>query len=138
MPSSARKKKAAGEAPELRDVDTDREIADSRLAATRCEHELTVGRLHDTAVGAAMLGDKISGEVFQFGFGFDPDWVVLQQLRQQPVVVGQHRDHFWRRERNVEKKSHCIGVTALPQLVFYSDPTTTEIYTLSLHDALPI
>src|SRR5438034_3902847 len=31
---------------------------------------------------------------------------------------------------------HCLPVTSY--LFFFNDPATTEIYTLSLHDALPI
>src|SRR5438874_12229753 len=32
--------------------------------------------------------------------------------------------------------SYCIGTALL--VFFFNDPATTEIYTLSLHDALPI
>src|SRR2546430_16157665 len=32
----------------------------------------------------------------------------------------------------------CIRQTPLPCLFFFNDTATTEIYTLSLHDALPI
>ena len=82
---------------------------------------MTVGRLDAAAVGAAAFGDKIADEVSHVGFGLKPDEVVLQQLRQQLVVVGQHRHHFRRRERDVEKKSQRIGVTALPQLGGHGD-----------------
>ena len=73
------------------------------------------------AVGAAALGDKIADEVSHVGFGLKPDQVVLQQLREQPVVVRQHRHHFRGGERHVEKKSQRIGVTALPQLGGHGD-----------------
>src|SRR5437764_11055124 len=33
---------------------------------------------------------------------------------------------------------HYLSLCALYSLFFYNDPATTEIYTLSLHDALPI
>src|SRR6266705_1586742 len=33
---------------------------------------------------------------------------------------------------------HCIGSSIGPYLFFFHDTPTTEIYTLSLHDALPI
>src|SRR5438094_9171086 len=32
----------------------------------------------------------------------------------------------------------CICFTSLPHFFFFNDTPTTEIYTLSLHDALPI
>src|SRR2546422_11199459 len=32
----------------------------------------------------------------------------------------------------------CIRLPRLPSLFFFNDTATTEIYTLSLHDALPI
>src|SRR5690606_40764618 len=34
--------------------------------------------------------------------------------------------------------SHCIPVLLSSIVFFFTDPATTEIYTLSLHDALPI
>ena len=34
--------------------------------------------------------------------------------------------------------SSCIHIAASGILSFFNDPATTEIYTLSLHDALPI
>src|SRR5438552_16035219 len=32
----------------------------------------------------------------------------------------------------------CLGICSFPPFFFFNDPPTTEIYTLSLHDALPI
>src|SRR5690606_41275759 len=32
----------------------------------------------------------------------------------------------------------CLTLLLLPSLFFFNDPATTELYTLSLHDALPI
>src|SRR3989442_9345653 len=34
--------------------------------------------------------------------------------------------------------SHVISILIRPSLFFFNDTATTEIYTLSLHDALPI
>src|SRR6266404_2933460 len=38
----------------------------------------------------------------------------------------------------LEKKRHSITYTVLRVFFFFNDTATTEIYTLSLHDALPI
>src|SRR6266542_340602 len=51
--------------------------------------------------------------------------------RQQPCTRGEisvHRDPF--------RQTDCSGT--LPLVFFFNDTATTEIYTLSLHDALPI
>src|SRR5258705_55136 len=36
------------------------------------------------------------------------------------------------------RSRRAVGVLAVDDLVFFNDTATTEIYTLSLHDALPI
>src|SRR5205085_12529733 len=40
--------------------------------------------------------------------------------------------------RSVSRCSHALLLRRLPPSVFFHDPATPEIYTLSLHDALPI
>src|SRR2546430_14126049 len=39
---------------------------------------------------------------------------------------------------NVRLSAHKVDSAEVPQFFFFNDTATTEIYTLSLHDALPI
>ena len=53
----------------------------------------------------------------------------------QQVLGGQKECRGW---VDWSQSEHAIGVYMSTSLFFFNDTATTEIYTLSLHDALPI
>src|SRR5215510_6142240 len=64
---------------------------------------------------------------------------VLRSLREEDAVAATNHRSIVHRVRGAETWSDVVLV-ARPRLLlfFFNDTATTEIYTLSLHDALPI
>src|SRR5215211_4124230 len=61
------------------------------------------------------------------------------QQRQHGEPSGEHPGHLGeRRSEGVQCCSQLRFVRAHEAIFFFNDTATTEIYTLSLHDALPI
>ena len=56
----------------------------------------------------AFIGD-VAGEVRGVDFGLKPDQIVVAQCRDELIVIGQGRDDFRRRERNVNEKTDLVA-----------------------------
>src|SRR5829696_7213034 len=65
---------------------------------------------------------------------------LLLEQKKAPRNAARRRDGCWRRRYRHEAHAlHALlGRVAVSVLFFFNDTATTEIYTLSLHDALPI
>ena len=69
------------------------------------------------AVRVAILGDEVANEIAGIAVGLEAHHVVLQQQRDELLVVGQASHHLRRRHRNVEKEADPVGVAAASQRV---------------------
>ena len=98
-------------------LDAHGEAADAGLPPARGKHELPVGRLEHPAVGDALLGHQIAREIADVGFRLQSHQIVLQQQRQQPLVVGQNGDDFRRGEGDMQEEADAVGETALAKLL---------------------
>ena len=100
-------------------LDADREAPDPRLASVQGESDLPAGRFEHRhfAVRVAIFGDEVANEIAGVAVGLEAHHVVLQQQRDELLVVGQASHHLRRRHRNVEKEADPVGVAAASQRV---------------------
>ncbi len=64
-----------------------------------------------------ILGDEIADEIARIPLGLEADHVVLQQQRDQLLVVRQRCQHLWRGHRDMKEKADPVGVAAAAQRV---------------------
>src|SRR6185437_2827810 len=96
-----------GKMGERRSLDTDRKYADPHRSVGDDEIEVA-------AVQAA-FPRKITAEIEGVVAGLKADEIVFAERWNETLVIGQRREHFRRRARNVEEKADAISVPALAQ-----------------------
>ena len=62
----------------------------------------------------ALVGD-VAGEVRCVDLGLKPDQVVVAECGNELIVIGQGRDDFRRRKRNVNEETDLVAVPAIAQ-----------------------
>src|SRR6266436_6063210 len=63
---------------------------------------------------------------------------LLEKKKVEPAVLLDMRLVAIGRDRDMLQRHRHLGCCDIAQFFFFNDTATTEIYTLSLHDALPI
>jgi hypothetical protein len=102
---------------ELTDVDTDRKAANADLSIKLSENNLTVHRLQYPDVRAAIFGEHVADEVSNVAVRLKSQQIVLKQGGEEAFMARQDGYELRRRERNVEKKTHAIGVATFSKLL---------------------
>ena len=78
--------------------------------ARRLEHPHLATRI-------LILGDEVANEISGIALGLEADHVVLQQQRDELLVVGQGRQHLRRRHRDMKEEADPVGMAAAAQRV---------------------
>ena len=112
LPSTSRTKRgldrAARQARESFRLHPDRECADANNAIA--EVKAVAARPWQ----AAFIGD-VAGKIRRIDFGLEADQVVVAERRDQLIMIGQGREDFRRRERNVDEETDLVVVPAIAQ-----------------------
>ena len=64
-----------------------------------------------------MLGDQVPHKIPHIGLGLKSNEIVLDEERQQPLMVGQYGNDLRRRKRHMEGEVDAVGVATLTQLL---------------------
>src|SRR5260363_380975 len=101
---------------------THRDGLPDRIRIANCQHHIADARLFDMAQGDAGQIVQLNFQNGEVGSGSAP--ITLAEAV--------------RPSASATSISSALLITCSLVIFFFSDPATTEIYTLSLHDALPI
>ena len=78
--------------------------------ARRLEHPHLATRI-------LIFGDEVADEISGIALGLEADHVILQQQRDELLVVGQRRQHLRRRHRDMKEEADAVGMAAAAQRV---------------------
>jgi hypothetical protein len=98
-------------------IDTNRKATDADLSTIVTEDHLTVRRLRDSDVRAAIFGEHIADEVSNVAFRLKSHQIILKQGREEAFMARQDSYELGRGERNVQKKPNAIAVTTFSKLL---------------------
>jgi hypothetical protein len=100
-------------------LDTDGETADPRLLPIQPESDPAARRLEHQhlATRILILCDEVADEISGIAIGLEAHHVILQQQRDELLVVRHRGKDLRRRHRDVQKKTDPVGVAAPSQRV---------------------
>ncbi len=110
---------SAREHLELPRLDADGEAADPGLPTVRGKGDLVARRFEypHVATRILILGHEIANEISGIALGLEADHVILQQQRDELLVVGQGCKQLRRRHRDMKEEANAVGMAAAAQRV---------------------